>query len=96
MSDKEASLKENDEIFLILSLINKILGSFLYFEMALFTGSENSLLSIRYAFFRISKALVALLKNYSDINRLPDITVSSSSTRVILYVIFLFSEQKVE
>ena len=96
MSDKEASLKENDEIFLILSLINKILRSFLYFEMALFTGSENSLLSIRYAFFRISKALVALLKNYSDINRLPDITVSSSSTRVILYVIFLFSEKKVE
>ena len=74
-----------------------MLGWFLYFEMALFTASDNSLLSIRYEFSRIFKVLVALWQNWfisSDINRLSDITVSFSSARVILFVIFCFSEKK--
>ena len=63
ISDKEASLKENNAGFLILFLIKRILRWFLNFEMALFTGSDNSLVSIRYEFYRIFKALVAFLKN---------------------------------
>ena len=65
--------------------------------MTLFTGSDNSLLSKRYEFSRIFKALVPFWKNWfnsSDINWSSDITVSPSSTRVILYVIFRFSEKK--
>ena len=63
ISDKEASLKENNAGFLILSLIKRILRRFLYFEMALFTGSGNSLVSMRYEFYRIFKVLKAFLKN---------------------------------
>ena len=59
----KAALKENDAGFLILSLINGILGV-LYFEMTLFTESDNSLVSLRYKFSGIFKALVVFLKNW--------------------------------
>ena len=50
----------------------------------------------RYKFSRIFKDLVKFLKNWfnsSGINWLSDITVLSSSARVILSVIFRFSEK---
>ena len=60
----KAALKENDAGFLILSLINGILGVLYFEEMTLFTESDNSLVSLRYKFSRIFKALVVFLKNW--------------------------------
>ena len=56
ISGKKASLTENDA-GLSLSLMKRTLGLFLYFEMVLFTGSSNSLLSIRYEYIPVYSKL---------------------------------------
>ena len=97
ISDTEASVKANNSGTVILFLINIILGWFLYLKIAFFTWCSISFdSSIRYEFCRIFKLFVAFLKkefNSCDIDWSSETMVSLSSTKVILFEIFLFSEK---
>ena len=98
MSELSILLKENGSGLLSLLLINNMLGWCLYLLIAFKMGSVTSLCSsIIYGFSFICRLLVAFLKklfSFSDTKCSSDKIFSLSSKRAILFLIFVFSENK--